>query len=141
MNVENHMVANTSDAPWNQPDANEHECDHCHATAPLAERTDRATGITQDLCQSCDDKLTRAQNIADWEKELADSAPGDVIVVLDNSGYRHILSVREKIGAHSEIPIGDNFLFDGQGKLVSITIDNHFGIRLDNISDFQAVAL
>jgi len=113
-NLENHMVLNTADAPWNQPDADD-SCEECGGR-PATEILIGKSWKT--LCAKCDEEQATKREHRWWEEALRDAAPGDVVVTLDDGGIRHILSVREK---GTTCLHGDGFRLRGNGSIYAYT--------------------
>jgi hypothetical protein len=117
-NLENHMVINAPDAPWNAPDATG-TCDVCHEKAD----TDNVVvnGIEQSLCESCDEKQARVREEKFWAEQLAAARPGDVVVAFYKT-YRVVLTVgRQYTYGDAREVWGWTMQFDEKGRAYAFT--------------------
>ena len=89
MNLENHMVVDGRDAPWNRPD-HDGVCDQCHDKVGTQEvREYRNSALpTRLLCEECAYKVQRAWDEDDWRQLISKSMPGDIVVITSKEWIR-----------------------------------------------------
>jgi len=135
--LENHMVLNLHDAPWNQPDSDE-TCDECHESAVTGEVV--VKGIAMMLCEKCDKEHFAELERGWWEEALRAAKPGDVVVIVDGKGFRTVFFVR---AVGDTCLSGDNIIADKNGTVFSAVL-NCAAVSytsFDNVVELEVVSL